>query len=68
MKWCRFQSGAVPAYGIIEGDSITGKEMFTDAVKDAIVGIRQFISRMSQYLTLTPATCRGWAPTAPPRA
>ena len=23
MKWCRFQSGATAAYGIIEGDSIT---------------------------------------------
>jgi 2-keto-4-pentenoate hydratase/2-oxohepta-3-ene-1,7-dioic acid hydratase in catechol pathway len=33
---------------------LNGKEMFTYAVKDAIFGIRQFISRMSQYLTLHP--------------
>jgi 2-keto-4-pentenoate hydratase/2-oxohepta-3-ene-1,7-dioic acid hydratase in catechol pathway len=33
---------------------LNGKEMFTYAVKDAIFGIRQFISRMSQYLTLYP--------------
>ena len=33
---------------------LNGKEMFTYAVKDAIFGVRQFISRMSQYLTLHP--------------
>ena len=33
---------------------LNGKEMFTYAVKDAIFGIRTFISRMSQYLTLHP--------------
>jgi 2-keto-4-pentenoate hydratase/2-oxohepta-3-ene-1,7-dioic acid hydratase in catechol pathway len=33
---------------------LNGKEMFSYAVKDAIFGIRQFISRMSQYLTLHP--------------
>jgi 2-keto-4-pentenoate hydratase/2-oxohepta-3-ene-1,7-dioic acid hydratase in catechol pathway len=33
---------------------INGKEMFTYAVKDAIFSVRQFISRMSQYLTLYP--------------
>lgn len=33
---------------------LNGKEMFTYAVKDAIFGIRTFISRMSQYLTLDP--------------
>jgi 2-keto-4-pentenoate hydratase/2-oxohepta-3-ene-1,7-dioic acid hydratase in catechol pathway len=33
---------------------LNGKEMFTYAVKDAIFGVRQFISRMSQYLTLVP--------------
>jgi len=33
---------------------LNGKEMFTYAVKDAIFGIRTFISRMSQYLTLYP--------------
>ena len=33
---------------------LNGKEMFTYAVKDAIFGVRQFISRMSQYLTLYP--------------
>jgi 2-keto-4-pentenoate hydratase/2-oxohepta-3-ene-1,7-dioic acid hydratase in catechol pathway len=33
---------------------LNGKEMFTYAVKDAIFGIRQFISRMSRYLTLHP--------------
>ena len=33
---------------------LNGKEMFTYAIKDAIFGIRQFISRMSQYLTLHP--------------
>jgi len=43
---------------------LNGKEMFTYAVKDAIFGVRQFISRMSQYLTLDPATCCGWARTA----
>jgi 2-keto-4-pentenoate hydratase/2-oxohepta-3-ene-1,7-dioic acid hydratase in catechol pathway len=31
---------------------LNGKEMFSYAVKDAIFGVRQFISRMSQYLTL----------------
>jgi 2-keto-4-pentenoate hydratase/2-oxohepta-3-ene-1,7-dioic acid hydratase in catechol pathway len=31
-----------------------GKNMFTYTVKDAIFGVRQFISRMSQYLTLYP--------------
>jgi 2-keto-4-pentenoate hydratase/2-oxohepta-3-ene-1,7-dioic acid hydratase in catechol pathway len=33
---------------------LNGREMFTYAVKDAIFGVRQFISRMSQYLTLYP--------------
>ncbi len=33
---------------------LNGKEMFTYAVKDAIFGLRAFISRMSQYLTLHP--------------
>lgn len=33
---------------------LNGKEMFTYAVEDAIFGVRQFISRMSQYLTLYP--------------
>ena len=33
---------------------LNGKEKFTYAVKDAIFGIRTFISRMSQYLTLHP--------------
>jgi 2-keto-4-pentenoate hydratase/2-oxohepta-3-ene-1,7-dioic acid hydratase in catechol pathway len=33
---------------------LNGKEMFTYAVKDAIFSVRQFNSRMSQYLTLYP--------------
>jgi 2-keto-4-pentenoate hydratase/2-oxohepta-3-ene-1,7-dioic acid hydratase in catechol pathway len=33
---------------------LNGKEMFSYAVKDAIFGVREFISRMSQYLTLYP--------------
>jgi 2-keto-4-pentenoate hydratase/2-oxohepta-3-ene-1,7-dioic acid hydratase in catechol pathway len=33
---------------------LNGTEMFSYAVKDAIFGVRQFISRMSQYLTLYP--------------
>ena len=33
---------------------LNGQEMFSYAVKDAIFGVRQFISRMSQYLTLHP--------------
>ena len=33
---------------------VNGKDMFSYAVKDAIFGVRQFISRMSQYLTLYP--------------
>ena len=33
---------------------LNDKEMFSYAVKDAIFGVRQFISRMSQYLTLHP--------------
>jgi 2-keto-4-pentenoate hydratase/2-oxohepta-3-ene-1,7-dioic acid hydratase in catechol pathway len=33
---------------------LNGKEMFSYAVKDAIFGVRQFISRMSRYLTLYP--------------
>jgi 2-keto-4-pentenoate hydratase/2-oxohepta-3-ene-1,7-dioic acid hydratase in catechol pathway len=33
---------------------INGKEIFSYAVKEAIFGVRQFISRMSQYLTLHP--------------
>jgi 2-keto-4-pentenoate hydratase/2-oxohepta-3-ene-1,7-dioic acid hydratase in catechol pathway len=33
---------------------LNGKEMFSYAVKDAIFGVRQFISRMSEYLTLHP--------------
>jgi 2-keto-4-pentenoate hydratase/2-oxohepta-3-ene-1,7-dioic acid hydratase in catechol pathway len=33
---------------------LNGKTMFTYAVKDAIFGVRTFISRMSQYLTLYP--------------
>jgi 2-keto-4-pentenoate hydratase/2-oxohepta-3-ene-1,7-dioic acid hydratase in catechol pathway len=33
---------------------LNGKEMFSYAVKDAIFGVREHISRMSQYLTLHP--------------
>jgi 2-keto-4-pentenoate hydratase/2-oxohepta-3-ene-1,7-dioic acid hydratase in catechol pathway len=33
---------------------LNGREMFSYAVKDAIFGIREFISRMSQYCTLHP--------------
>jgi len=33
---------------------LNGREMFSFAVKDAIFGIREFISRMSQYCTLHP--------------
>jgi 2-keto-4-pentenoate hydratase/2-oxohepta-3-ene-1,7-dioic acid hydratase in catechol pathway len=33
---------------------VNGQEMFSYAIKDAIFGVRQFISRMSQYLTLYP--------------
>ena len=33
---------------------LNGREMYSYAVKDAIFGVRQFISRMSQYLTLHP--------------
>ena len=33
---------------------LNGKVMFSYAVKDAIFSVRQFISRMSQYLTLYP--------------
>jgi 2-keto-4-pentenoate hydratase/2-oxohepta-3-ene-1,7-dioic acid hydratase in catechol pathway len=33
---------------------LNGKEMFSYGVKDAIFSVRQFISRMSQYLTLHP--------------
>ncbi len=33
---------------------LNGKEMFSYAIKDAIFSVRQFISRMSQYLTLYP--------------
>ncbi|PYM18739.1 MAG: 2-keto-4-pentenoate hydratase [Candidatus Rokuibacteriota bacterium] len=33
---------------------LNGKEMYTYAVKDALFGLRTFISRMSQYLTLYP--------------
>ena len=33
---------------------VNGQEMFSYAIKDAIFGVRQFISRMSQYLTLHP--------------
>jgi 2-keto-4-pentenoate hydratase/2-oxohepta-3-ene-1,7-dioic acid hydratase in catechol pathway len=33
---------------------LNGRTMFAYAVKDAIFGIRQFISRMSEYLTLYP--------------
>ena len=33
---------------------LNGKEMYTYRVGDAIFGVRQFISRMSQYLTLVP--------------
>jgi 2-keto-4-pentenoate hydratase/2-oxohepta-3-ene-1,7-dioic acid hydratase in catechol pathway len=33
---------------------LNGKEMFTYAIKDAIFGVRTFLSRMSQYLTLYP--------------
>jgi 2-keto-4-pentenoate hydratase/2-oxohepta-3-ene-1,7-dioic acid hydratase in catechol pathway len=33
---------------------LNGREMFSYAVKDAIFGVRQFISRMSRYLTLSP--------------
>jgi len=33
---------------------VNGREKYAYAVKDAIFGVRQFISRMSQYLTLYP--------------
>jgi 2-keto-4-pentenoate hydratase/2-oxohepta-3-ene-1,7-dioic acid hydratase in catechol pathway len=33
---------------------LNGREMFTYAIKDAIFGVRTFLSRMSQYLTLYP--------------
>jgi 2-keto-4-pentenoate hydratase/2-oxohepta-3-ene-1,7-dioic acid hydratase in catechol pathway len=33
---------------------VNGRTMYSYAVKDAIFGVRQFISRMSQYLTLYP--------------
>ena len=33
---------------------LNGNEMFSYAVKDAIFSVRQFISRMSRYLTLYP--------------
>jgi 2-keto-4-pentenoate hydratase/2-oxohepta-3-ene-1,7-dioic acid hydratase in catechol pathway len=33
---------------------LNGREMFSYAVKDAIFGVRQYISRMSQYMTLYP--------------
>jgi 2-keto-4-pentenoate hydratase/2-oxohepta-3-ene-1,7-dioic acid hydratase in catechol pathway len=33
---------------------VNGREMFAYAVKDAIFGVREFISRMSQYVTLHP--------------
>ncbi|HEX6209263.1 MAG TPA: fumarylacetoacetate hydrolase family protein [Methylomirabilota bacterium] len=33
---------------------LNGREMYSYAVQDAIFGVRQFISRMSQYLTLHP--------------
>jgi 2-keto-4-pentenoate hydratase/2-oxohepta-3-ene-1,7-dioic acid hydratase in catechol pathway len=33
---------------------LNGKEMFSYAVKDAIFGVRTFLSRMSQYVTLYP--------------
>ncbi len=33
---------------------LNGKEMYTYRVADAIFGVRAFISRMSQYLTLAP--------------
>jgi 2-keto-4-pentenoate hydratase/2-oxohepta-3-ene-1,7-dioic acid hydratase in catechol pathway len=33
---------------------LNGTEMFTYAIKDAIFGVRTFISRMSRYLTLYP--------------
>ena len=33
---------------------LNGKEMFSYVVKEAIFSVRQFISRMSQYLTLYP--------------
>ena len=33
---------------------VNGREMFSYTIKDAIFGVRQFISRMSQYLTLHP--------------
>jgi 2-keto-4-pentenoate hydratase/2-oxohepta-3-ene-1,7-dioic acid hydratase in catechol pathway len=33
---------------------LNGREMFSYAVKDALFGVRQFITRMSQYLTLYP--------------
>lgn len=33
---------------------LNGREMFTYAVQDAIFGLPEFISRMSQYLTLYP--------------
>jgi 2-keto-4-pentenoate hydratase/2-oxohepta-3-ene-1,7-dioic acid hydratase in catechol pathway len=33
---------------------LNGKEMYRYAIKDAIFGVRTFLSRMSQYLTLYP--------------
>jgi 2-keto-4-pentenoate hydratase/2-oxohepta-3-ene-1,7-dioic acid hydratase in catechol pathway len=33
---------------------VNGREMFSYAIKDAIFSVRQFISRMSRYLTLHP--------------
>ena len=33
---------------------LNGKPMYTYCAGDAIFGVRQFISRMSQYLTLYP--------------
>ena len=33
---------------------VNGQEMFSYAIKDAIFSVRQFISRMSEYLTLHP--------------
>ena len=39
---------------VATGRWMNGREMFTYAVKDALFSVRQFISRMSQYLTLYP--------------
>jgi len=46
-------TGLDPTISASPSGSMAGK-MFSYAVKDALFGVRQFISRMSQYLTLYP--------------